>query len=75
MNACDLELIKAVNLLCDFAAANMPDGYRLELRCEDGEASLTVYDQGDEDIRYEADGSSWRCAIDAARDHSRRCER
>lgn len=66
------KLIEAANLLCEVAMERLPDGYRLELVIENGEASINLEDPNCDNIEVYGDRrSSWLEAIEAAEEHAK----
>lgn len=65
-----------LQMLLQAAFQKLPDGYRLQLRIENGDSHLQVFrgPHDDNEVYGAVEGLSWMEALEAAKTHSRRSE-
>ena len=65
------ELVRAVNLLCEYAKSHLPDGYEIAISFRNKECSQSLHYEGEEIEVYSFGKSLFSDACEQAQDHSR----
>lgn len=65
------ELVRAVNLLCEYAKSHLPDGYEITISFRRDECSQNLHYEGEDIEVYSFGKSLFSDACEQAQDHSR----